>query len=203
MTPEHRKLNINCGYRKIDDHWNVDSNVNCNPNQVVDLNQFPWPFEDDFFERITAFNVMNHIGRDNNDFGRVMQEIYRVSSADAELFVSIPHPRSDGSLDDYKQVRTLTPKTFMLFDQKRNFESLAKKAGEPIYGFELGVDFEIKDVQPILSQYWDEQLKSGMVGQKQLEINMFTMNNVLDGFNLFIKVHKPQRFEDWYRTQKK
>jgi len=201
MTPEQRKLNLGCGYRKLDDHWNVDIDPRCNPNQVVDLNQFPWPYEDNFFDRISASDVLNYLGPTPQDFERVLQEMYRVSAPDAEWYIRTMHPRCDNVWDDFYQVRVISPKTLLWLDQKRNFESLAKKTGENVYGFQLGIDAEAKEVNPSVMPYWQEQMKSGMIGQTQLEINMSTMNNIIDSFVIFMKVHKPQRFADWYQNQ--
>lgn len=203
MKPEHKKLNIGCGHRKIDDHWNIDRDPGCNPNEVIDLEQFPWPYEDDYFDRITADHVLNFLGKDAESFGKILQEMYRVSSPNAEWYVRNPHPRADHALDDYRQTRIITPRTLFMMDQKRNFESVAKKTGEPTHGFDLGIDLEIKDITPLINTYWNEQLSSGMVGQRELELKALGMNNIIDGFTMFITVHKPSRFQDWYKTQKK
>jgi len=34
MTPEHTKLNMGCGFKKLNDHWNVDIEPTCNPDEV-------------------------------------------------------------------------------------------------------------------------------------------------------------------------
>lgn len=203
MKPEHKKLNLGCGLRKLDDHWNVDRNPSCNPNQVLDLEQTPWPWEDDYFDRITMDNVINFLGKDAASFERIMQELYRVSAPNAEWYIRTPHPRSDSVMDDYRQLRIVTPNTLIMMDQKRNFESVAKKTGESVYGFDLDIDVELKDLEPAINAYWQDQVKSGMIGQRQLEINSFSMNNIVDGFMMFFTVHKPQRFQDWFKTQKK
>jgi SAM-dependent methyltransferase len=203
MIPEHKKLNLGCGFRKIDDHWNVDRDPNCNPNEVLDLEQCPWPYEDNFFDRITIDNVINYLGKDADDFEKILQEMYRVSAPNAEWYIRTPHPRADHALDDYRQRRLVTPKTLMFMDQKLNFESVAKKTGDPVLGFELAIDLEIKDVNPLVNQYWHQQIKEEMIGQRELQIKSYQMNNVLDGYGIFITVHKPQRFQDWFKTQKK
>jgi hypothetical protein len=203
MKPEQRKLNVGCGIRKKEDHWNVDIDPSCNPDQVIDLDQCPWPYEDNFFERISIENSLGYLGRDPATFGKIIQEMYRVSAPGAEWYVSIPNPHCDNALDDYFRVRTITPTTLTGFDQKLNFESVAKKTGESTYGFNLGVDIEVKDINTTIIPYWQEQLNNGMIGQKQLEIYARQYNNVIAVYHLFMTVHKPQRFGDWYTTQRR
>ena len=52
MTPEHTKLNMGCGFKKLNDHWNVDVESKCNPDEVLDFEVTPWPYEYNFFDRM-------------------------------------------------------------------------------------------------------------------------------------------------------
>ena len=36
MIPEHKKLNMGCGFKKLNDHWNVDVSPKCNPDEVLE-----------------------------------------------------------------------------------------------------------------------------------------------------------------------
>lgn len=202
-TPEHNKLNIGCGFKKLDDFWNVDIEPRCNPDQVVDLEQFPWPYEDDFFEKIHADNIMEHLGADPKVFTKIIQEMYRVSKDGAEWYICVPHHRCDLFWDDYTHVRALSSKTFKMFDQKTNFESIAKKVSDSTYGLYHDVDLEVYDETYKIIPYWQDQQQSGMIGAAQLNINLNTMNNVCESVGIFIRVHKPGRFADWFKKQQK
>ena len=201
MTPEHRKLNMGCGFKKLDDHWNVDISSRCNPDEVLDLEQFPWPYEDNFFERIHADNILEHLGQDPRVFTKVMQEMYRVSADQAEWYINVPHHRCDLFWDDYTHVRALSAKTFKMFDQKVNFESIAKKLSDSTYGLYHDVDIEVYDENYNIVDYWKQQQAQGMIGPTQLNINLNTMSNVCESVSIFCRVHKPGRFADWNRTQ--
>jgi predicted SAM-dependent methyltransferase len=124
ITPELTKLNLGCGFRKLDDHWNVDIESICNPDQVLDMDQTPWPYEDNFFTRITADNILEHVGQNPRTFTNIMKEMYRISQDKAEWYIAIPQHRSDLFWDDYTHVRPLTVKTFKMFDQKYNFNCI-------------------------------------------------------------------------------
>jgi hypothetical protein len=44
--------------------------------------------------------------------------------------------------------------------------------------------------------YWKEQLANGMLGSGELNNKLNTLSNVAESVNIFIKVHKPGRFEN-------
>ena len=71
IVPEQKKLNMGCGFNKLDDHWNVDVESKCNPNQVLDFEITPWPYKDNFFERITADNILEHLGQSPKIFTNI------------------------------------------------------------------------------------------------------------------------------------
>ncbi len=192
---------MGCGFNKLNDHWNVDSFAKCNPDQVLDLEVTPWPYDDDFFDKINANNVLEHLGQDPNVFTNIIKEMYRVSKDQAEWYIQVPHHRCDLFWDDYTHVRVLTPKTFRMFDQKVNFEAIAKKLSDSTYGLYHSVDLEVVDVTYNMVGYWLQQQQDGMIGSKELDIKLNTMSNVCESVNIFIKVHKPGRFEDWAKTQ--
>jgi predicted SAM-dependent methyltransferase len=199
MTPENKKLNMGCGFKKLNDHWNVDVEAKCNPDEVLNFEITPWPYEDNFFEKITADNVLEHLGQDPKVFTNIIKEMYRVSADQTEWFINVPHHRCDLFWDDYTHVRPLTAKTFKMFDQKVNFESIAKKLSDSTFGLYHDVDLEVYDVTYNMVGYWLQQQQDGMLAPKQMDINLNTMANVAESINIFIRVHKPGRFADWHK----
>lgn len=197
MTPESTKLNIGCGFKKLDNHWNVDIEPKCNPDQVLDLEQTPWPYEDNFFEKIVADNILEHVGQDPKVFTNIIKEMYRVSKPDAEWYICIPHHRCDLYYDDYTHVRMLTPKTFRMFDQQVNVQSIDRGLSDSTFGLYHEVDLEVFDVTYNLVNFWKSQVDDGMLGHKELDIKLNTMSNVAESVNIFIRVHKPARFNNW------
>jgi predicted SAM-dependent methyltransferase len=197
MTPEHKKLNMGCGYKKIDDHWNVDVDPKCNPDEVFDFESTPWPWETDFFENIHADNVLEHLGQNPKVFTNIIKEMYRVSKNGAQWYICVPHHRCDLFYDDYTHVRFLTEKTFRMFDQTVNFKSIKNKLSDSTFGIQHDIDIEVFDVTYNIVNYWRSQQEQGMLGAKQLDINLNTMSNVAESVNIFIKVHKPGRMKDY------
>jgi len=92
------KLNLGCGQNKLQGYVNTDREPAVKPDVLMDLEKFPWPFEDDSVDEVVAFHVLEHVGATSEMFVRIMQELYRVCRAGAEVRIAVPHPRG-GMLD--------------------------------------------------------------------------------------------------------
>jgi predicted SAM-dependent methyltransferase len=200
MEPEHKKLNLGCGFKKLDDHWNVDVEAKCNPDEVVDLESFPWPWADNYFEKISADNILEHLGQNPKVFTQIIKEMYRVSADGAEWMICVPHHRCDLFFDDYTHVRVITPKTLKMFDQTVNFDSIKRKLSDSTFGIYHDVDIEMIDTIYNIVGYWKDQMDSGMLGRAQFDINLNTMSNVVESVTMFLKAHKPGRCQDLIKT---
>ena len=200
MIPENTKLNLGCGFKKLEGHWNIDIESKCNPDQVLDLEKTPWPYEDNFFDKIVADNILEHVGQDPMVFTNIIKEMYRVSKPEAEWYICIPHHRCDLYFDDYTHVRMLTPKTFRMFDQQVNVQSIDRGLSSSTFGLYYDVDLEVFDVTYNLVNYWKNQVDEGMLGHKELDLKLNTMANIAESVNIFIKVHKPGRHNNWLQS---
>jgi hypothetical protein len=83
-----------------------------------------------------------------------------------------------------------------MFDQKVNYDSIQKKHSDSTFGIYHSVDLEVYDTTYNMINYWLQQQQEGMLGPKQMDINLNTMSNVAESVNIFIRVHKPGRFEN-------
>ena len=82
-----KKLNLGCGKAKMAGWVNVDTNPNCNPDIGHDLNEFPYPFEDNAFDEIYIDHVLEHL---DNPLA-VLEEVFRISKNDCKITVKCPH----------------------------------------------------------------------------------------------------------------
>jgi SAM-dependent methyltransferase len=55
--------------------------------QVWDLDQFPYPFVDNEFDRILALDVLEHLA----DLRRTTEELWRIAKPGARMTVRVPH----------------------------------------------------------------------------------------------------------------
>ncbi len=90
-------LDIGCGKRKVEpDSIGIDQSSDSAADIVWDLNQFPWPIEDNRFHRIHMANVIEHV----DNIMRTMAEVHRVAQDGASVFIATPHFSSHNSYVD-------------------------------------------------------------------------------------------------------
>lgn len=81
------KLNIGCGYNKMEGFFNIDKAKEVNPDKVVDIEK-GLPFEDNSVEYIYCKQVLQHVSPCKLSF--VIDEIIRVSKNKAILELIVP-----------------------------------------------------------------------------------------------------------------
>jgi SAM-dependent methyltransferase len=89
-------LNLGCGRKRIQDAVNLDITSETDPEVVHDLNHTPWPFAEDTFTKIFAFDVIEHL----NDIPSTMEEIHRVCLPGAIVHITVPHFSSANAFTD-------------------------------------------------------------------------------------------------------
>lgn len=105
-------LDIGCGKRKIEpDAVGIDISPGSAADKVWNLDCYPWPLEDNLFERIHMSHVIEHL----EDPMRAMAEVYRVARDGADVFVTTPHFSSHNSYVDPTHRRHLAAASFEYF----------------------------------------------------------------------------------------
>jgi hypothetical protein len=191
---EPKKINLGCGYMKLDGYLNVDASEFVEPDQVVDLQQLPWPYEDDEFQNIVAKDILEHLGNDKHTLVDIIKEMYRVSENGAVWEVQVPHHRSDHAWDDPTHKRPITPGTFKLFNQKNIVEGMEIGRSDSTLAIELGIDIDVCDVKYTYVGKWIEMLRDKQITEEQLEFALHTQSNVAESTILLLQVHKPPRY---------
>jgi hypothetical protein len=153
------KLNLGCGHNRIPGYINVDAAPACQPDQLWDLEQFPWPWADDSVTEALFIHSLEHIGFDPRVFLRVMTELYRVMAPDGEVKIYAPHPRSDDFLNDPTHVRPITPQMLRLFDREENDRIKAIGGANTPLAHYTGVDFRLTHQQFVLAEPYATAMK--------------------------------------------
>jgi len=111
------KLNLGCGGKKLGGFWNVDLSEKCSPDEVVDLNQYPWPWPNDHFSEVKAYDVIEHL----ENPVMAMSEIHRVCSHGAQIEITVPHFSCANAFTDPTHRHYFGLETFRFFSFKGTF----------------------------------------------------------------------------------
>jgi hypothetical protein len=203
----YKKLNLGCGWKKMNGFVNADRSTMLNPDIVVDFEKFPWPFEDNSFEFIYAKDILEHLGDTSKDFIQVIKEMYRVSAPGCIWEVQSPHWRCDNAIHDPEHKRLITLGMFNLFNKEKLLETLIKYPGaaDSLLAYEHDVDLEVFQTRNMYAAHWEELIHNKKVDEDQLAHAIATVNNVVESVLYAIKVHKPGRvkFEEVEKVMNK
>lgn len=82
-----KKLNLGCGEDIKEGYVNVDFHSHVNPDVVHDLNVFPYPFEENTFDLVDAFHIIEHLDKPF----LVMREMHRILKPGGMMHIKVPH----------------------------------------------------------------------------------------------------------------
>ena len=151
------KINLGCGYDTTQDLIRIDSDKNCNPDILINLDDtnLILPFEDSTIQYVKAWHILEHIG---DGFLKLMQELYRVCSANALIDIRVPHPNHDTFLIDPTHKRPILPGTFDLMSKKHNYREIKDNGHASTLGIMLDIDFEVIYYRFLYDSYYDSIL---------------------------------------------
>jgi len=105
-------LDIGCGKRKIEpEAFGIDVSPDSAADCVWNLDQYPWPLEENRFDRIHMSHVIEHL----DDPMRAMAEVWRVARCGADVYLVTPHFSSHNSYTDPTHKRHLAARSFDYF----------------------------------------------------------------------------------------
>src|SRR4051794_11474312 len=84
---ERRVLNLGSGKRYEPHAVNLDLSEGTSPDVVHDLEEVPWPFPDDRFERVRAIDVLEHLSSPL----AALEEIHRITKPGGRVEIVVPH----------------------------------------------------------------------------------------------------------------
>ena len=133
-------------FPEIEPNWvqliTLDWEPSCNPDVLHDLNILPYPFDDDVFDEIHAYEVLEHCGKqgDYRYFFQQFEELHRILKPGGYLIGTCPSWDSVWAWSDPGHARIISPKSLIFLSQKE-YEQVGNTAMTD-YRFCYTADFE-------------------------------------------------------------
>ena len=156
----YRELLIGCGNRrdKVVRHGNIeqgwqnlttlDVDPSCEPDVVHDLAVLPYPFDDNTFDEIHAYHVLEHFGAqgDYKAFFAQFTEFHRILKPGGYFIGSCPMWDQEWAWGDPGHKRIISANSLSFLSQDWYKEQVGKSAASD-YRSVYKVDFEIIGLQ--------------------------------------------------------
>lgn len=155
------ELLIGCGSNKTkklhkpgQENWNnlitLDNNKDHKPDVLWDLNEFPYPFEDNTFDEIHAYEVLEHTGRqgDYKFFFEQFSEFWRILKPNGTFIATCPSRHSPWAWGDPSHTRVLQKEHLIFLQQAQYNEQIGKSPMSDfrdIYKADFKVTHEIEN----------------------------------------------------------
>lgn len=146
-------INLGGGYKRYPNFVNVDSDPNCNPDYLVDLEKDRLPFDDNTVEKVIAHHILEHIGE---GYFHLLKELYRVCKHGAIIDIRVPHPNHEVFLNDPTHKRPITVDGLRLFSKKYNNMEIERNGTASTLGIMNNIDFDIIGYEFIHDPFYDE-----------------------------------------------
>jgi SAM-dependent methyltransferase len=110
-------LNLGCGRKHRPGAINLDRTPASSPDIVHDLDVRPWPFADDRFVQVYAFDVIEHL----HDIVSAFEELHRICRDGAAIEITVPHFSSANAFTDPTHRHFFSRFSFDYFDSAHEF----------------------------------------------------------------------------------
>lgn len=167
-SEDYCELLLGCGHRRKkeldpegDNKWQnlytLDMNEACNPDFVHDLNVFPYPFPDNSFNEIHAYEVLEHTGTQGDVafFFKQFDELYRILKPGGFLMCSTPMWDSMWAWADPGHRRVIAQGSLIFLD-RRNYEDVDNDPESPMQDYRdaFNCDFHVEGVQETDARFY-------------------------------------------------
>ena len=173
------KLNLGSGSKILEGYTNVDKYDYYKPDIVHDLENFPYPFEENSIDEILLSHVLEHIGQSPDTFLKIIKELYRICRNDSLIKIIVPHPRHDDFISDPTHVRPITILGLQLFDKELNLKWEKQNAANTPLALINNVNFKIKNVKYNLDSKYVQKFQNNNIEKSQVDNDVLKWNNVV------------------------
>lgn len=188
------KLNLGCGYNKVEGFTNVDWDPNCSPDVLANLEEV-LPFDSHTVEEIRLFHVLEHLGPDAKTYLNIWKELYRVLKDGGIVNIVVPHWNHENFHHDPTHCRVVTPNGVAMFDQLRNQQQIEEGGQETTLGIQCKIDFSMEGYGYKLAPWYENMMAGKPKDFVMREMNKW--NNACFEVSITAKAHKPARVTGW------
>lgn len=137
-----KKLNLP-GHKAWKELVTLDINPDTGCDVVHDLEVLPYPFADNTFDEVHAYEVLEHIGEqgDYQTFFKQFEELHRILKPGGNVVASVPYWESKWAWGDPSHKRVINEGTLSFLEQKAYAE--CGQTSRTDFRFCYKVDFEI------------------------------------------------------------
>jgi len=124
-----KRLNLGCGFKYREGWINLDiSNTDIYQRKIKvdvthDLDKFPYPFPDNYFDEVLMDNVLEHLEKPS----RVLEELERICKNNAVIKVIVPHFSGYKAYTDHTHKHYFTIESIDLMLRNRKIEIVKAK----------------------------------------------------------------------------
>lgn len=182
------RLNFGSGVRPEHGYINIDKQGN--PDEIVDLESFPWPWDTSSVNKVRCVRVLEHMYQSRDAFLQFVKELYRVCTHDARIHVVAMNPKHEEFWLDPTRVRAILPETFHYFNKELNARWQQQGLGHSCLAEELEVDFYIDRHVLMLDPVWERKVKRGEIANVELQKLIRLHPNIVTAHLFDLKVRK-------------
>ncbi len=148
------KLNLGCGSDVKKGYVNVDHFKSPGVDMILDIEKIPYPFKDNTFDEIVAFNILEHV----RELVPIMDEIHRISKNKGIIKIKVPHYNQHLAYTDPTHVRFFSPETFNYFTSGEGSRKLLNhKTDAAVMNFSQKTKFEMVKLE-LSPAFWGKLL---------------------------------------------
>jgi len=101
-------LNLGCRNNYRVGWVNAEIDQSCRADVYFDMTKFPYPFNDNTFDKILAHAILEHIPNPS----KVLKELHRISKPNARIYILVPHASDPLRHCDLTHINFFNSRTF-------------------------------------------------------------------------------------------
>ncbi len=117
MVGDEMKLNLGCGKDTKEEYLNIDIKEYRGVDMLYDLNDIPYPFDDNSVDEIRAIDILEHL----DDPIAQLEEWWRICKPGARIKIQVPHYRNMDAYTDLTHKHFFTRKSLDYFDPSKQY----------------------------------------------------------------------------------